>query len=280
MGCDGNSDLSPLVEGEMFGQNSDNSTDNNTGNNTGNSTGKNSCKAEWRVAEEVPLVIFYNSEQFGVMMLTPADFEDFAIGFSINEGIVSGLKDIKDVRLETVGDGKIVNIIVPEKALKIARSRKRTISGGSSCGICGAQTLAAALPKLKKTNGLVPEPEYALKALKALSSKQVYNNQNFSCHAAALANGKGEIILLREDVGRHNALDKLCGAMAQAGLGAREGFLVLSSRFSVEMAQKAIVTGFSFVAATSAPTALALSRAKQSATQVATLSQDALMIFK
>lgn len=252
-------DLSPQVRGRLSGEQQHN--------------------ASWRVAAEVPLVMFYNSEQFGVMMLTPADFEDFAIGFTLTEGIVTKASQIKEVRLETVREGMAANVIVPKEALEIARNRKRTITGGSSCGICGAQTLEAALPRPDKTNGLMPTAKIVLMALNALSSKQVFNQQNFSTHAAALVDGKGKIILLREDVGRHNALDKLCGAMTKANLGTKNGFLILSSRFSVEMAQKAAKIGFSFVASVSAPTALALKISAQASMKVATLSGNSLMVF-
>jgi len=224
-------------------------------------------------------VLFYNSEQLGVMMITPSDIEDFCIGFSITESIVKSASDIADIRLEEIGDGIIANIIVPEEALKIARERKRTVKGGSSCGICGAQTLEAVLPVAQKTSGFIAEPEAAMNALKSISKQQRQNRENFSTHAAALANETGEIILLREDIGRHNALDKLCGAMTQNSLGAKDGFLVLTSRFSLEMAQKAATAGFSYVATISAPTALALKTAEQASMIVATLSRNELMVF-
>ena len=238
-----------------------------------------SQKKIWHLADELPLVLFYNSEQLGVMMITPSDIEDFCIGFSLNEGVVKSASQISDIRLETVADGMIANIIVPKEALTIARERKRTITAGSSCGICGAQTLAAVLPKPQKNSALATEPNIALVALKSIGEKQLQNQKNFSTHAAALADREGKIILLREDVGRHNALDKLCGAMAQNQLTAQEGFLVLTSRLSLEMVQKATIAGFSQVATISAPTALAVKIAKQANLQIMTLSTDDLMVF-
>ncbi len=212
-------------------------------------------------------------------MLTPAEFEDFAIGFSLTEGIVASHLEISDIRLETIGDGMAVNIIVPEAALKVAQNRKRTISGGSSCGICGAQTLETALPKPTMTCGFIPDPETALLALHGLPAKQTINQVSHSTQAAAFADKQGKIVLIREDVGRHNSLDKLCGAMALGGLTPQDGFLVLSSRFSVELAQKAASIGFSFVACVSAPTTLALKIAKQAKMDVATLSDAQIMWF-
>ena len=236
-------------------------------------------KVQWRLAEEIPLVIFYNGEQFGVMMLTDADLEDFAIGFSLTDNIVSSIADITDIRFEQLGDGLAVNIIVPKAALEIARSRKRTIKGGSSCGICGAQTLEIALPKLVPTRGFTPEPGIALQALNALVEEQVLFQQNFSTHAAALIDPNGNILLLREDVGRHNGLDKLVGAMAKARLSGKDGFLLLTSRFSVEMVQKAAIAGFSFVASFSSPTSLALKMATQADMKIATRSNEGIMLF-
>ncbi len=234
---------------------------------------------EWEIAQELPLVIFYNGVQFGVMMLTPDDFEDFAIGFSLSEGIVNSPNQIKDIRLEPLAQGMGINVIVPETALEIAKERKRTITGGSSCGICGAQTLAIALPAPKKTNGFIPLPQMALQALKNLPHKQKLRQQNYSTHAAALADSEGKIMLLREDVGRHNSLDKLIGAMAKDGLSPQSGFLVLSSRYSIEMAQKAASAGFSFVACVSAPTSLALQVSQRAAIKVGAQAGTDIIIF-
>ncbi len=246
---------------------------------SGEITGKTLRPATWRLAEEVPVILLYGGEQFGVMMLSPPDIEDFAIGFSLTEGIVSGAEEISDVRIEQVADGIMVNIIVPERSVKLSETRMRSVPGRSSCGLCGAQSLEAAMPRPPVANGLVPDPEMVLKALAALPGKQPLNRQNFSMHAAALCDAKGAIILLREDVGRHNALDKLCGAMARDGLSSKDGFLVLSSRFSVEMAQKAAAMRFAFMASVSAPTALALRVARQAKIKIATQVGDELMVF-
>lgn len=242
--------------------------------------GSTSRATHWRVAGELPVILLYSGQQFGVMMLSPADIKDFAIGFTLTEGIVGAYGEISDVRIEPVSDGLMVNIIVSAKALKRSKSRMRSMPGRSSCGLCGAQSLEAALARPKLCTGLVPEPEFALDALKNMAAKQPLNQQNFSMHAAALCALNGEILMLREDVGRHNALDKLCGSMARAGLSAADGFLALTSRFSVELAQKSAAMGFCFVATISAPTALALKVAGQANIQVATLAGDGLMLFE
>ncbi len=256
--------LSPKISGQIF---------------SGNEGDLKGRRKVWRLADEVPLVLFYNSEQLGVMMITPSDFEDFCIGFSLTQGIVKSFSDILDIRFETIAEGMLANIIVGEEALRIARERKRAITAGSSCGICGAQTLAAVMPVPKKNHGLMATPSAMLKALGEIDAKQLQNRLNFSTHGAALADKIGNIILLREDIGRHNGLDKLAGAMAKQGLSCKKSFLVLTSRFSVEMAQKAASIGFSSVATISAPTVLALKTAKQAAMEVATLSGDELMVF-
>ncbi len=257
-------DLSPKISGRIFSS---------TGNRI---TGQ---KKTWRLADEVPLVLFYNGEQLGVMMVSPTDLEDFCIGFSLTQGIVKSHGDIEDTRFETIARGILANIIVDEESLRIARERKRAIIAGSSCGICGTQTLAELMPLPKKNHGLVATPSAMLKALGAIDGEQPQNRLNFSTHGAALANENGKIILLREDVGRHNGLDKLAGAMAKKNLGPKDGFLVLTSRFSVEMAQKAANIGFSSVATISAPTSLALKTARKASMEVATLSGDELMMF-
>jgi FdhD protein len=243
-------------------------------------SGKNRRDVHWRVAEEVPVILLYSGERFGVMMLTPADIEDFATGFTLTEGIVNEPGDISEIRLEQVSDGIMVNIIVPRDAVDLSQSRMRSVPGRSSCGLCGAQSLEAAMPRPPLCNGLVPEPEAALRALSNLPGKQLLHQQNFSMHAAALCDANGEILMLREDVGRHNALDKLCGGMARAGLSSGDGFLALSSRFSVELAQKSAAMRFCFVATISAPTALALKVSNQAGMQVATLAGDELMLFE
>lgn len=246
---------------------------------SGTLSAKNAQKTTWSLAEEVPLVLYYNGEQFGVMMVTPVSIEDFAVGFSLTEGIVGAASEITQVRIQETSDGLLANVIVPDAALDGLQTRKRLIAGTASCGLCGAQSLEAALPVPPRATGFVPTRDAVARAFSLLPAHQNLNQENRSCHAAALCDPSGDIILIREDVGRHNALDKLCGAMAYSGRSSADGFLLLSSRFSVEMAQKMAVMKFGFVASISAPTGLALRIASRAGAIVATLADDEIMIF-
>lgn len=235
--------------------------------------------AEWALPDEAPVALLYNNEQFGVMMLTPADLEDFAVGFSLTEGIAKSPDEIEAVRVAEARDGYLVNVVIAADAIEKAADRRRSILAGSACGICGAQTLEAALPRPPKVAGTRPAPEAVLKALAALGQHQPMNRENRSTHAAAFAARDGKIAIAREDIGRHNALDKLAGAMARAGIDAASGFIVLSSRLSVEMATKTARIGVPLVATVSAPSKLALDVAAKAGLRVAAQSGDGLMVF-
>lgn len=234
---------------------------------------------DWLLPEEVPVSILYNGNAFAVMMMTPQDIEDFAIGFSLTEGIADKASDLFEVKLAEVADGFIVNIKVDAAKLDRAEGRRRTLTGRSGCGLCGAQSLEAVMQPLRKVHGFVPDASTAQKAADGLRAAQVMNALNRSTHAAAFADKTGRIAMVREDIGRHNALDKLAGALARADIDAADGFIVLSSRFSVEMAQKAAAMGAGFVVSVSAPSAFALKLAHKAGMTVAALAPDGLMIF-
>jgi FdhD protein len=233
----------------------------------------------WSLADEVPVSILYNGNSFAVMMATPHDIEDFVIGFSITEGIADSVLDIQDVRIAEAGDGFIVNLKVDAKLLERAEGRRRTLTGRSGCGLCGAQSLDAVMKPLRQVSGSMPATAAVLQAFDGLKAKQPMNQINKSTHAAGFCDLDGNIVLVREDIGRHNALDKLAGALAREGINGNSGFLVLSSRFSVEMAQKAAAIGVGFVAGISAPSALGLRLADKAGLKVACLAGDKLMIF-
>lgn len=236
-------------------------------------------KAVWHLPDEAPLAILYNGEQFAVMMVTPRDIEDFAIGFSLTEGIADAPSDIEDIRIADAADGLIVNIKIDPAKLSRAEGRRRTLTGRSGCGLCGAQSLDAVMQPLRKVKAVRPEPAAIENALKGLRASQPMNAVNKSTHAAGFAAMDGAILLAREDIGRHNALDKLIGALARDDRDARTGFLVLSSRFSVEMAQKAAAANAGFVASVSAPSALALKLARRAGMVVAARAPGGIMIF-
>jgi FdhD protein len=253
-------DVSPLVGGRLV-------------------TSAGEQPAQWHLPEEVPVSILYNGNAFAVMMMTPQDIEDFAFGFSLTEGIADSLDDIAEVKLAEAADGFIVNIKVDAGKLERAEGRRRTLTGRSGCGLCGAQSLEAVMQPLRKVHGFVPDAIVAQKAANGLRAVQQMNALNRSTHAAAFADKTGNVVAVREDIGRHNALDKLAGALARTGVNAANGFIVLSSRFSVEMAQKAAAIGAGFVVSISAPSALALKLAHGAGMKVAALAPGGLMIF-
>jgi FdhD protein len=236
-------------------------------------------KSVWHLPDEAPVNILYNGNSFAVMMATPHDIGDFAVGFSITEGIADRLSDIGDIRIAEIADGHVVNIKVDAAKLERAEGRRRTLTGRSGCGLCGAQSLDAVMKPLRNVNPVMPDAAFVLAALNGLKVRQPMNAVNKSTHAAAFCALDGTIGLVREDIGRHNALDKLAGALARRGVDAGTGFLVLSSRFSVEMAQKSAAIGAGFVASVSAPSALALRLARKAGLTVATQAQGGLMIF-
>jgi FdhD protein len=233
----------------------------------------------WMLADETPASILYNGQSFAVMMITPADLEDFAIGFTITEGIASSAAEIRNVRIAEAADGFLINIDVSDTALEAAEGRRRTLTGRSGCGICGAQSLDAVMKPLAKVSGLRPEAKSVLKAFEQLPSLQPMNLENRSTHAAAFCSRSGDIELVREDIGRHNALDKLAGALARQDRDASGGFILMSSRCSIELVQKAAAIRAPFLASISAPTALALRLAHRAGMGVAAKSRDGLMMF-
>jgi len=233
----------------------------------------------WVLASEVPVALLYGGRQFGVMMATPRDIEDFARGFTWTEGIVDDPADVEVVRVTEGGQGVLVNIVLRDGVAAPAEDRRRSILAGSACGICGAQTLDAALPRLPAVR-TKPPPLFAVRvALSRLGDLQPLRSRDRSTHAAAFADRSGEIVLVREDIGRHNALDKLAGALAVAGLDPWEGFVVLSSRVSVEMVSKAARIGVPLVAAMSAPSDLAIARAAEAGLMVACAASDDIVVF-
>lgn len=237
--------------------------------------------ASWQVPEELPVAMLLNGQNFAVMMATPVDLEDFGVGFAVTEGIVERPGQIESLRLGEVADGLAVNIVVASERAEAVAERRRTFAGRSGCGVCGAQTIAAALPVPKPVTSR-PPPDIALlaQAYRELPARQPMKQANHSVHAAAFCRQDGVIALVREDIGRHNALDKLAGALLRAGEDGSTGFVLLSSRISVEMVQKAAAIGVPFLAAVSAPSALALRMAAEAGMVLAGLAKDDVMIFE
>jgi FdhD protein len=214
--------------------------------------------------EEVPVALVYNGTTQAVMMATPAAFEDFAAGFSLTEGIISDLSEITETEVVEHGTGVEIRMWLAPEAEARFSARRRAQVGPVGCGLCGIDSLSEALrvlPKVQCDIRLTP-PDVA-DAMAGLTRHQALHDTTRAAHAAGFWQPGLGVTLGREDVGRHNALDKLAGAMARAGLAA-EGALVITSRVSVDMVQKAVMVGAPVLIAASAPTALAVEEADRS----------------
>ena len=218
-----------------------------------------------QIVEETPVVIVYNAIPHVVMMATPADLEDFVLGFSITEELIRGPADLRDVNVIRYGQGIEVQATVDEACEAVIASRTRRLSGRTGCGICGSDSIDAVLKTLHTVRaGRAVRPAAIEQALAALAGKQQLNAASGAVHAAAWARIDGTVVEVREDVGRHNALDKLIGALLRRGIDPESGFVLVTSRASFEMVQKAAVFGAPVLAAISGPTGLAVRVAEQS----------------
>lgn len=234
----------------------------------------------WQVPEETPIALLFNSEPFTVMMATPADLRDFAIGLALAEGIVRDPEQITGVLVMPVENGVTVDMAVPEAAIEKSRLVRRAIEGRSGCGLCGVEDIDAALrPLVPVQRTWTPSTVAILKAAARLSENQPMNRLNRSVHGAAWVSQDGEILLVREDVGRHNALDKLIGALVQTGTDRSSGFVLMTSRCSYELVQKCVTAGIGALVTVSAPTALALEIAKSANLFLAALQRDAVVVL-
>lgn len=215
------------------------------------------------VPAEVPVALVYNGTTQAVMMATPAALEDFAAGFSLTEGIISDLSEIREREIVEGPLGTEIRLWLAPEAEARFQARRRAQVGPVGCGLCGIDSLAeAARPLPRTTAPLALRPADTEAAMKGLMKHQVLNDATRAAHAAGFYRPGQGVLMAREDVGRHNALDKLAGALAHAGLNAATGALVLTSRVSVDMVQKAAMIGAPVVMAASAPTALAIAEAE------------------
>jgi FdhD protein len=211
------------------------------------------------IPRETPVALTYNRATHAVMLATPADLEDFAVGFSLSEGIIATAAEIQALDIVEVPDGIECRMDLADTRLDALTKRQRRLAGPSGCGLCGLDSLAAAIrPAPSVPAGRVFTPAMIQDAMQSMHPAQTMNAATRAVHAAAFWTPEQGLVALREDVGRHNALDKLSGALARMDLPAASGLLLLSSRVSVEMVQKAATLGAPVIVAISAPTSLAI----------------------
>ncbi|WP_059377923.1 formate dehydrogenase accessory sulfurtransferase FdhD [Achromobacter sp. PD1] len=211
------------------------------------------------VAEETPVALEFNGISHATMLATPADLEDFAVGFALSEGIIDGVSDVRGIDLLPQCDGIVVQLEISTACEVRLKSRRRAMAGRTGCGLCGVETLPEVLrPVAPVTNGSPVRIQAVLAAMREMRARQALHDITGATHAAGWAGADGTVALVREDVGRHNALDKLVGALARQAMHAGDGIVVVSSRASFEMVQKTAAAGVAVLASVSAPTALAI----------------------
>jgi FdhD protein len=234
------------------------------------------------VPEETPVAFSFAGTTHAVMMASPADFEDFALGFSLTEGIIADPAEIEAIEVEDLGAGIDIQIRLKDQANTRFQARRRRLAGPVGCGLCGIESIEEAMRSVDVVSAsrLTLQSEDITSAVRLLSKQQPLHTETGAVHAAGFyVPGKG-IVMAREDVGRHNALDKLAGALAKAGIDGSSGAVVVTSRVSVEMVQKTAAIGAAIIMAVSAPTALAIRTADAAGmTLVALVRGDDFDIF-
>lgn len=232
--------------------------------------------------DEVPVAFSYGGSTHAVMMATPADLEDFAYGFSLTEGIIATSADIEAVDILSTEQGFDVQVTLRDDQADALRARRRHMAGPVGCGLCGIESIEQAVRPVPdvSTVAFKLEAQTLAVAMADLTEAQPLHRATRAVHGAGFyVPGEG-LIAVREDVGRHNALDKLSGAVMRAGRQGTDGIVVVTSRVSVEMVQKAAILGTPVLAAVSAPTALALETAERAGlTVVALVRGDDLEVF-
>jgi FdhD protein len=240
-----------------------------------------SAEGERAIPEETAIAITYNTASYAVMMATPQDLEDFAIGFSLTEGVVPSVDAIEQIEIVETEIGVELRIWLKAPEAAEFLGRRRRMAGPTGCGLCGVESLVEAMrPPQQVGEGRVFDPGQIMAAVDSLFPQQVLNRETCAVHAAGFWEPDRGLIAVREDVGRHNALDKLAGALAREGATARAGIVVLTSRVSIEMVQKSAMIDAAVLVAVSAPTALAVRMAESCGmTLVAIARKDGFEVF-
>jgi FdhD protein len=228
---------------------------------------------EW--VPEMPVALEFNGLSYAVMMATPADLEDFALGFALTEGLAKRPSDLVDIAVAEVESGWIVRAALTGLGIEQLTDRVRARVAESSCGLCGIENLEAVTRPLPKVAAHEPLAETAIFAvLASLREHQPLTRRTGAAHAAAFASPEGEILAAREDVGRHNALDKLVGALAAAGQDPAAGFILSTARCSYEIVEKTVRAGATRLVTVSLPTTMAVERARQAGLSLWSLARS------
>jgi FdhD protein len=241
----------------------------------------NSSAGSRSIPEETAVALTYNGGTYAVMMTTPQDLEDFALGFSLSEGVINSLDDVDSLDIVRLDDGVELRMWLSKPRADRMQERRRHIAGPTGCGLCGIESIAEAMrPAAVIAHDRQFSPEQIMVAMRNVPLLQKLNIETRAVHAAAFWNVTSGIVALREDVGRHNALDKLSGALARASIVAGEGIILLTSRVSVEMVQKSAAIGASVMVSVSAPTALAVRMADAAGITLAAIARaDGFEVF-
>lgn len=216
------------------------------------------------LASESPLAISYNGISQAVMMVTPGHLEDFVKGFSLSTGVIRDFKEIKDIEISVSSTSHYAEVEISNRAFWALKTQRRNLAGTTGCGICGVEALEQALPDLEPLIPTLPPRSFVFEGLREKVAKhQEAAKESGALHAALFANLKGDIVACREDIGRHNALDKLIGALANNQIDPKSGFAIMTSRCSLELIHKSVRARIPTLVCLSAPTALTVEWARK-----------------